>query len=466
MSKIIDLKTRRYDAASQSTRTQSWRAPHTDANAANSSPTLLRARARDLVRNNPWAAKGLSVIVNNTIGYGIRPQFRSEQKRAAKLAQALWKTHAESTAIDASGHTDVYGLQQLAMRAMVQDGEVLIRMRPRLPSDGYAVPMQLQVLEADYLFDGNDGSTTGGGYIHRGIEYNAIGQRVAYWLYKSHPGSSVYFSVNNIGAYSRVPADEIVHLFRLDRPGQERGVTWLAPVMIRLRELDIYEDAYLNRQKLANLFAGFIETDNPEDTEKEYSDTDELISGAMYSLRPGQKPTFSDPPDAGDYGPYTLSNLRAVAAGWEMPYEALTGDLSQVNFSSARMGWQEFGRSIDSWRYQLIIPRLCQWIVTRFLMAASISNVTADHTPPARTLVDPAREVPAIKDAIRAGIMTGPEAIREQGYDPEQHLDEIQAFNQMLDARNIKLDCDPRIEANAKLQKIEANNVNTDANNP
>jgi capsid protein len=74
--------------------------------------------------------------------------------------------------------------------------------------------------------------------------------------------------------------------------------------------------------------------------------------------------------------------------------------------------------------------------------------------------------VPAIKDAIRAGIMTGPEAIREQGYDPEQHLDEIQAFNQMLDARNIKLDCDPRIEAAAKQQKIEANNVNTDANNP
>ena len=441
---VIDLQKRRYDAASRTTRTNNWLTPSSDANSAIINPSIIRNRARDLVRNNPWAAKGVSVIVNNVIGYGIRAQWHSKSARRAQIAQDLWKTFAESTQIDAQGLTDFYGIQQTVMRSVVECGECLIRLRPRLPSDGLAVPFQLQVLEPDYLYDLNDGTLPNGGYIQRGIEYDAIGRRVAYYLYKAHPGATGRFYSTFSSGYSRVPADSVIHIFRTDRPGQERGVSWLAPVMIRLRELDIYEDAYLNRQKLANLFAAFIYTDDPNETEEEFSDVSELMPGSMYVLKPGRTVAFSDPPKADDYGPYTLANLKAVAAGLGITYESLTGDLSQVNFSSARMGWQEFGRSIDSWRWQLIIPRLCNGVAKWFIDFSGLSDLTHDWTPPARMMVDPIREIPAIKDAIRSGLLTQSEAIREQGYDPEQLLNEMAADNARLDDLGLMLDSDPR----------------------
>jgi len=444
-SNVIPFKTRRYDAASKSTRTSNWLTPATDANSANQNPSIIRNRARDLVRNNPWAAKGVSVIVNNVIGYGIRAQFQAPIKRNAKRAQDKWKVWAESTQCDAQGLTNFYGIQQTVMRSVVEAGEAIIRLRPRLATDGLAVPFQLQVLEPDYLYEYNDGPLPNGGHIQRGIEYDAIGRRVAYYLYKIHPGAAGrFFGSFSNSSYSRVPAYEVIHIFRTDRPGQERGVSWLAPVMIRLRELDIYEDAYLNRQKLANLFAAFIYTDEPAETEEEFSDVSELTPGSMYVMKPNRRVEFSTPPKADDYGPYSLENLRAIAAGLGITYEALTGDLSNVNFSSARMGWQEFGRSIDSWLWQMIIPGVCNRVAGWFMDFVGISDLSAEWTPPKRLMVDPIREIPAIKEAIRAGLMTQSEAIREQGYDPEQLYDEMAADNKMLDERGIILDSDAR----------------------
>jgi lambda family phage portal protein len=443
MSKVIDLKTRRYDAASRTTRTSNWLTPSTDANAAIKDPQLIRNRARDLVRNNPWAAKGLSVIVNNVVGYGIRAQWGSTSKRNAKRAQDLWAKWAETTQCDAQGLTDFYGIQQTFMRAIVQDGECLLRLRPRRPEDNLVVPFQLQVLEADFLYEFNDGPTQTGGYIQRGIEYDAIGRRIAYYLYKFHPGAQGRFAGAYGSAYSRVDAKEVIHGFRVDRPGQERGVTWFAPVVIRFREFDIFEDAFLNRQKLANLFAAFLYTDEPDDTE-ELSDVSELTPGSIYILKSGRRLEMTLPPPAADYDPYTSSVLKGVAAGLGITYEALTGDLSEVNFSSARMGWQEFGRSIDSWRWQMLIPTLCHGVARWFIDFSGIPDLTHAWTPPARTMIDPAREVPAIRDSIRSGLTTQPEAMRAQGYDPRQMVDEIAEFNQLLDEKGVVLDTDPR----------------------
>jgi len=451
--------TRRYDAASRTTRTSNWLTPATDATSAIVNPSVIRNRARDLVRNNPWANKGLSVIVNNTVSYGIRAQWQSKSKQTTKRTQDLWKAWAESTQCDAQGMHNFYGIQQIVMRAVVESGECLVRLRSRLASDGLSVPFQLQVLEADFLYTFADGPLANGGYVQHGIEYDVIGRRVAYLIYKSHPGSTGRFYGGFSSGYSRVPANEVIHVFRPDRPGQERGVSWFAPVMIRLRELDIYEDAYLNRQKLANLFAAFIYTDEPGETEDEFSDVSELTPGSMYTLRPNRRIEFSNPPKADDYGPYTLANLRAIAAGLGITYEALTGDLSQVNFSSARMGWQEFGRSIDSWLWQLLIPQLCDGVAGWFAAIAQITDVTAEWTPPKRMMVDPVREIPAIKDAIRAGLMTQSEAVREQGYDPEQLFTEMASDNALLDKLGLVLDSDPRkLSGQGQLQQTGTTN--------
>lgn len=439
MSKVVNFQ-RKYDAASQTSRTNNWLTPPSDANAAIVRPDLIRNRARDLVRNNAWANKAVSVVTNNTIGYGIRPQFQGN-KAAQKQADKLWKAWAETTQCDANGLTDIYGIQQQIMRCTVESGECLVRLRTRRPEDKLAIPMQLQVLEPDYLYEHNDGSLPGGGYINRGIEYDAIGRRVAYHLYKSHPGASGYtrYSADS----SRVPESEIIHCFRQDRAGQERGVSWLAPVMITLRELDIFEDAFLNRQKLANLFAAFMYANDVEVAAEELTLNEEITPGSIHVLPENRRMEFSTPPSAADYGPYTLANLRRVAAGLGITYEALTGDLSQVNFSSARMGWQEFGRNVDAWRWQLFIPRVCHRILDWFVLFSG-APVTAEWTAPARTMVDPAKELPPIISAVRSGLMSLSEALREQGYNPETVLREIASDNALLDELGLVLDTDPR----------------------
>jgi len=464
---VIPLKKRHYEAASKSTRTKNWLAPSTDANTAIIDPAIMRNRARDLVRNNPWAAKGVSVIVNNTIGQGIRCQWQAKSKRKSTQIQKLWKTWAESTQCDAQGLSNFAGIQQTVVRSVAESGECLVRLRTRLAKDGLAVPFQIQALEPDFLYPYKDGVLDNGGYIQRGIEYNAIGQRVAYYLYKTHPGSTGrYYSSFGDASFSRVPAYEVIHCFRVDRPGQERGVSWLAPVMIRLRELDIFEDAFLNRQKLANLFAAFISTDNPDETEEEFSDMEELVSGAMYLMKSGREVNFSTPPPADDYGPYTLANLRAVSAGLGVTYESLTGDLSEVNFSSARMGWQEFGRSIESWRWQMVIPQLCDGVAKWFEDFAGLTDVEHSWTPPARMMVDPARELPPIISAVRAGLMSLSEALRSRGYDPVQVLNPIKQDNDLLDSLGLVLDSDPRKTAGqGQIQSTGLKDVESDKKN-
>lgn len=451
MSAATPIRTaRRYDAASRAPRLAHWQTPATDANSAIQNPALIRNRARDLVRNNPWANKALAVIVNNTVGYGIRAQIHGAGQRRVQKVREIWAAWAETTACDADGLHDFYGLQQLMLRALVESGECLIRLRPRRAEDGLPLPLQIQVVEPDLLADDALVKPESGNTLHAGIEFDALGRRVAYHLYRHHPGATALGAYTPTHDTTRVPAEQIIHLFRKDRPGQDRGVSWLLPVIVTLRELGIYEDAYLKRQQLANLFAGFISSDDPQAFGEELDDElPDLQPGTMYLLKPDRTIEFNTPPSAGEDIGYRDACLRAVAAGLGITFESLTGNLSEVNFSSARMGAHEMGRNIDAWQWSLFIPRVCQGVFgwfTALLPSVGIApeGLRAEWTPPARTLVDPSREYAALKTAVRSGFISLPEAIRAQGYDPAALLAEQADYLAQLDAAGVKVESDYR----------------------
>lgn len=451
-----------YDGATFGRRSAGWRRTQRDAN-GELSPAVaaaLRGIARDLVRNNPFAARGVATIANNLVGTGITFQVY----RDGKIDDALNKkarAHFDTSACDASGRHDLYGLQLQAARTIVESGAVVMRRRWRRASDGLPLPMQLQVLEPDYIDPSKHGpldSAPGanGGFLINGVQFNPIGAREGYWLYNGHPGSARPSSLGS----TFVKAADVAHVFRADRPEMEHGATWLAPIVLRMKDFADFEDAQLTRQKLASAFVGVVtgeddganipgvQTDDGiagEDREP----LDFIEPGTFQYARPGEEINFSSPPGVDGYADYTKVSLRAVAAGLGVPYEALTGDLSNVNFSSGRMGWLEYQRSLATWQWTMFIPQFCgsvaAWMIDALvLMGENVEGVTVRWTPPGRAMINPSEEVKANRDAIRSGQMTISQAARERGEDPDTFLAEWKADAEKIDKLELIFDSDPR----------------------
>lgn len=444
------LIARHFEAASMGRRTSGWSRRNADANAAAAGAALanIRGQARDLVRNNAWARRGLDRIETATVGWGIRPKAIG---RNAELVAASWRQWAETTQCDAAGRLTFYGLQALIMRTVVESGEVLVRRRRRRPEDGLAVPLQLQILEPDHLDTSLDGiKSPAGGDIIQGVEFDAIGRRVAYWIFDQHPGGRTFTSPQS----RRVAASEILHVFRQERAGQVRGVSWFAPISVRLHDFDEFEDATLMKQKIAACLAAFVTdmdgTNAPlgggGGTSSEPHDAFE--PGMILNLPPGKAVTVANPPASTDHAAFSATALRGVAAGIGVTYEDLTGDYSQVNYSSARMARLAFNADVHHWRWNMLMPQFCApawgWMIEALALAGIETNAVAKWTPPPAQMLDPDKEGSAAMRAIRSGQLTLDEMVREQGYDPDEHWEEYAAGLQRLDKLGIILDSDPR----------------------
>lgn len=445
---------RGYDGAARGRRTEGWRSANSSADhEIAAAGSLLRARMRDLVRNNPHAAKAVSVLVNNIIGAGIIPRAASGKARLDAEVNALWE--AWSIQCDADGQLDFLGLQTLACRQMVEAGEVLVRKRPRRASDGLVVPLQLEVLEADMLDASRDGVLGDGGRILQGIEFNAIGRRRAYWLHPQHPGDSV-LNPRRRSESIAIPASDIVHLYEKQRT-QVRGVPWGAPVMRTLRDLDDWTQAELVRKKTEACVVGIVlgadEAEQgiaPGVVDADGNRVEQFEPGLIAYARGGKDIRFNQPATTAGVSEWLSAQLHAVAAGFRMPYELLTGDLSQVNYSSIRAGLVEFRRLIDAVQWQIIIPMFCQPVWDWFILQAWAAGRlpapvhAVEWSPPRFEAVDPLKDATADLLAMRSGTMTLAQAIARQGHNPEAVLAEIAAMNARLDALGIVVDSDPR----------------------
>jgi lambda family phage portal protein len=448
----MDLVQARYDAAGNSRRTSGWKRPSTDANQAQGGALAhLRFDARDLIRNNAFAESALTTIVDHVCGWGITAS--TKDKKAAET----WKAWAETTACDADGRQNFYGIQRLVMRTTAQDGECLVRRRWRRPEDKLPIPLQLQVLEADYLDTSKDAvATLSAGWITQGIEYDAIGRRVAYWLFREHPGSA------KPGAGSmqseRIPESEVLHVFDVKRPGQARGASWFALIMLRLKDLDDYLDAALIKQKVAACLA-IIETDADASGvglgvvttgAAGEQDRDTIGPGEIIRRAAGSRIDVVQPPTVNEHAAYVETVLREIAAGLGVAYEDLTGSYVGMPYSAARMSRIRHWARVHAWRWNLLIPQLCDSVWRWAMQAAAINGLEISTTPPVEwtaqppAMLDPTNEGLAYMRLLRIGAITWPEMIRELGEDPDAQIAEIEKWNANLDRLGIKLDSDPR----------------------
>jgi lambda family phage portal protein len=450
-----------YEAAAMTRRTTGWSPVASDVNTlVFRNADTLRSRSRDMVRRNPWATNALDAFVGNCIGTGIKPQPLHTDAELRERIQVLWLRWTDEA--DATGLTDFYGLQALACRSVMEAGECFIRLRPRLPKDGLSVPLQLQLLEAEHLPTSETRKLENGNYIRAGIEFNGIGKRVAYHLYREHPGDALNPMAST--ELVRVPAESVLHLFRPIRPGQLRGQPWLTQVLIKLYELDQYDDAELVRKKTAAMFAGFVTKNAPEDVLVGEGAADAngaaltgLEPGTLQVLLPGEDVKFSNPADVGaSYETFMRVQLRSIAAGMGITYEQLTGDLTGVNYSSIRAGLLEFRRRCEQFQHQVIVFQMCRPIWRAWIDAAVLAGALPDGDgnydvkwiPPGFAWVDPLKDIKAQIMAVRAGFKSRAEVVSEQGYDAEEIDREIAADNARADSLGLEYDSDPRKETN------------------
>jgi lambda family phage portal protein len=223
-------------------------------NAANSGYlNTARNRARDAVRNVPYAARAVELQVTNIVGTGIVPRF------ADRRLQDLWLSWEDSA--DAAWIRDIYGLQEAATRAWLESGECFIRLRARRPGDGLPLPLQVELLESDML-PNQDWIAANGNPVYQGIELNAIGRREAYHFYLKHPGDK-HLSGQSLETV-RVPAERVCHLYDPARPGQLRGFPPLATVLQRMQQMSDFDEATIERQKLASALTFAIRRPQPD----------------------------------------------------------------------------------------------------------------------------------------------------------------------------------------------------------
>jgi lambda family phage portal protein len=456
------LRTRNsaYEAGAHVPRTRGWGREDPTANWATSNVSTIRARCRDAARNDGWARALVEVFTDDVVGWGIEPLPRAADPKTRETIGRLWNEWADVAGADGQ---NMAALQVAVMRQLIVDGECFIRLRARRPQDGLPVPLQLEVLPpeicpAEFQYGARDDAHI----VKDGIEFDAIGRRSGYLLRECVPGDDD--RRQSSGTIRIVPARSVLHVYDPQRPGQRRGVPMLAAAIVRLHELDKFEDATLLRQQLANMFAAFVR--QPPQIDEELTDpltglkvdpstergVTSLEPATIQELAPGEQIDFSDPPDAAaTHVDFVKSHLRAAGAAVGVPYEVFSGDWGATNDRLARVVLNQYRRRVLRFVWSTFVPQFLQ-PVYRAWLSHTLSLITTSFVDATRVswslhawpYVHPVQDVASVQAAIRAGLTSRAAAVGETGESAEQIDVEQAEDNARADGLGLRYDSDGR----------------------
>jgi lambda family phage portal protein len=430
----------------------------------------LRARSRDLERNAPVAAGIVNNTVTHVVGTGLscNPQIDAGFLGLTEDAADAWqldtrrrfKTWFESPDCDLGRRLNGYGLQDLALRTTLASGDAFC-LTPRVARAGRGARLALQLLEADRC--SNPDGKTDTDDLTDGIECSATtGEAVGYHFSSHHPGDKRRAARK----WTRIAARgdstgrrNVLHLYKMLRPGLRRGVPILAPVIEPLKQLTRYTDAELNAAVVSGLFAIFFKMD-PDAFNDMFDDegqaayvnrasqwSGEIESGKAVNLLPGEEPVSVNParPNA-QFDPFVQSCIRQIGMAIGIPYEVLVMHY-QSSYSAARgallMAWRFF----MGWR-DWLATNFCQpvyelWLADevaegRIAAPGFFADDVVRHAwcgaqwvGDGPGSIDPAKEVAAAKERVDLEISTlQAESILHDGVDWEtKHRQRVKEIN-------------------------------------
>jgi lambda family phage portal protein len=465
---------RAYAGAAMGRLNSDWTALNTSADTEIiTSLRTLRARSRELLRDNEYAKAAVRIIKNNVVGSGIGMQAQVKTAggnlltRVNDTIESEWAEWTEKDTCDPAGKLAFADMERLIMGSVVENGEVLIR-KVRRPFGKGTLPYALELIEADRLIDQwSVAHAENGNMIRMGVEQDSWGRPVAYWLYPHHPGD-YQFSSFVASALIRVPADEIVHLFIPERIGQTRGVPWFHATLKRLRNRHGNQEAEIVAARAAASIVGIIESEEglvPDDLvegEEEgahHAPTLSMEPGTFQQLQPGEKFTGFNPsrPNAG-MDPFMRYMLRAFATGVGVSYASVSSDYSQSNYSSSRLALlddRDLWRVLQGWLIRNLRTEvhrdwmggavLCGRLTFPDYYSKPSKYWAVRFKPRGWSWIDPTKEVLAYKLAVRAGFMTTTDVISltSEHADAEDVFKERRRELDMMAELNLVFDTDP-----------------------
>ncbi len=421
---------------------------------------LMRARSRDFFRNNEFGRKFASLIKTNVVGpsgFSLKVDCRREDgkpdEQDSRRVHAAWQRFARVGQYDVTGRLSETMFDALAMMMIGRDGEVLIRKVEG--RDRGVHGCQLQLVPGHVLDEELNRDLAGGARIRMGVEFDVFMKPVAYWFRKAGQSSDMHGSW--AARYDRVPAAEIIHLFMAEEIDQWRGVPWAYAALRRARMLDQFDEAALVAANVGAAKMGFFQQKDPEagppmrvdEGEDEAGGVQDFVSEAA----PGQFDVIPDGYELKDwnpdypnavYDPFTKAIARTLATGLLVSYHGLTGDLTQVNFSSIRSGTldeREMWKTVQGWYIESCKVPVFEWWLARALLYdadlralpyAKFDKFNAPVFIGRRwDWVDPKSDIMAEREAVALNVKSRAMIIRERGQVPEEVWAEIEAERAM-----------------------------------
>jgi lambda family phage portal protein len=403
---------------------------------------LLTARARWLCRNNPICVGAKDTLVNNLIGEGI--QTRAHVRDNERTLNRDWNRKSDELyqrfmdEADIRGQHHWYELTRINLAQAIESGDgFLIQCQDVNPDR--LVPICFELIEPDQIDltrdrpRGDDVNE-----IRRGVELNANGKPVAYYVFSDHPGAIYSWRRRES---ERIPAWRVIHLFRQQRPSQTRGVTWFAPLVRAIWDLYQYMEHEIEAAKVASYFVYMLKREDVGNDDSEFGFTDEndetapedAYGNVQAPLGPGIG-LYGGPNDSldviqsqrpnGNAASWIQLLMQMMGVSVGLSFQRFTGDFSRTNFSSARAADLQDrkgfipAQSWHSWTVDLEVRRR----VTRQLIAQGELTIPqgglvrfdrnprrwldARARPPGWGYVDPTKQVKASIDAIMNGLST------------------------------------------------------------
>lgn len=351
----------------------------------------LRQRGRLLYMGNPVAASGIKTHRTNTVGLGLRPNPRPDAKflglspegvaewsDLVKREFSLWASGKGSC--DATGINDFYEMQQMLLCSWLATGDVFVLVQRAGRTWRTPYSLRLRAIEGDrvatpagagalsFVALTNGKNPDNGNRIYDGVEIDSGGGIAAYWFRNTHPfewtDEAVTFKrVEASGRSTGLP--NVIHIMNAERPDQYRGVTYLAPIIIPLLQLNRYTEAELTAAIVASFFTGFVTSEAPGndvplyeaapagDTGVGYDPNEyQMGPGTINVMNPGEKIEQVKPehPAAG-YDKFADTICTQIGAALEIPRELLLKQFT-ASYSASRgallEAWKSF-RTYRSW---------------------------------------------------------------------------------------------------------------------